>query len=379
MKQSNGMAYGQAYVDDTVAAPVSDEALVNEPPTSVHTSNFPEILRYFGISLAVTTYQAGKLIFIRAENDVINTHFRNIPRPMGMHADSRRLIVGAAREIVEYANVPNLTAKLDPPHVNDACYILRKTHVTGDIDIHEMVHLNDGLHFVNTRFSTLCALEDNYSFKTTWVPPFITALAPEDRCHLNGICPLLGRPKYVTALATTDTPQGWRDHKKDGGVMMDIDSSQVVLEGLSMPHSPRIYENSLWIQESGQGSFGRVDLQSRRYEPIVTLDGFTRGVDFAGNLAFIGLSQIRESAIFGGVPIAERLKDKERMCGVWVVDIRNGDTVAFLKFTGGVREVFAVSVLPDMVYPEILEPDHELMASTYTLADQDLQRLSVER
>src|SRR5262249_54292557 len=152
-------------------------------------------------------------------------------------------------------------------------------------------------------------------------------------------------PRYVTALAAADTPQGWREHKKDGGVLLDVPSGEVVVGGLSMPHSPRWYHDRLWVLESGKGGLGVVDTEAGRYQGVAELPGFTRGLDFYGNLAFIGLSQVRESAVFSGIPIANRAL-AERNCGVWVVDIRTGQTVAFLRFADAVQEVFAVQVLP---------------------------------
>jgi len=64
-------------------------------------------------------------------------------------------------------------------------------------------------------------------------------VVPEDRCHLNGLAVVDGQPKYVTALGTTDTPGGWRERKADGGVLLDVESGETLIDNLSMPHSPR--------------------------------------------------------------------------------------------------------------------------------------------
>ena len=130
-----------------------------------------------------------------------------------------------------------------------------------------------------------------------------------------------GRPRYVTALGETDEPAGWRANKAKGGIVMDVASGEVITRGLSMPHSPRWYAGRLWVCESGAGTFGYIDPNTGKYEPIAEVPGFTRGVDFAGNLAFVGLSQVRESAVFSGIPITERLTAEERTCGVCVIDL----------------------------------------------------------
>ena len=160
-----------------------------------------------------------------------------------------------------------------------------------------------------------------------------------------------GRPRYVTALGESDSPAGWRGNKARGGVLFDVASGEVVARGLSMPHSPRWHGGKLWACESGAGTFGHIDMKTGRYEPIAEVPGFTRGVDFAGDLAFVGLSQVRESAVFSGIPITERLTAEERTCGVCAIDLRSGKVVALLRFDTAVQEVFAVTVLPGRRYP----------------------------
>jgi uncharacterized protein (TIGR03032 family) len=229
----------------------------------------------------------------------------------------------------------------------------------------------EGLWFVNTRFSCLCTLDRTHSFVPRWRPPFITELAPEDRCHLNGLCVVQGRPAFVTALGETDAPGGWRARKKDGGVLMEVETGRVLLRGLSMPHSPRWHNGKLWLLESGTGGLGFVDPGSLRYQRVAELPGFTRGLDFVGDLAFVGLSQVRESAVFSGVPIAERPVE-ERCCGVWVVDTTTGETVAFVKFEEAVQEVFAVQLLPGVRFPDLINDDHTLIADSFVLPDEAL-------
>ncbi|GAP63277.1 hypothetical protein ARMA_1700 [Ardenticatena maritima] len=343
------------------------------PLRSVFTSNLPAILTQLGISLAVSTYQAGHVILVRAEPDGgLNTHFRSFHKPMGIAHNPRNgsLSIGGANTVWTYRNVPAVAPKVEPQGRHDAAYLPRQIHITGDIDIHEMAYDADGqLWVVNTRFCTLCTLDPDHSFNPVWRPHFVTALAPEDRCHLNGLCMVNGRPAYVTALGETDTPGGWRENKKDGGILMDVAQNRVLLRGLSMPHSPRLYNNQLWLLESGEGSLALVDLPNRTWHTITKLPGFTRGIDFVGPLAFIGLSQVRESAVFSGIPLVERLE--ERVCGVWVVNIQTGETVAFLRFEEGVQEIFAVQVLPAR-YPDLLEWNDPLVMTSYVVPDAAL-------
>lgn len=366
---------------------------LSEPLASVATDTFGQILAQLGISLAVSTYQAGKVILIRSDADadvgVVNTHFRDFDKPMGIAASGNRLTIGGQKTVWELRNMPAVARKLEPAGKHDGCYVPRSIHITGDIDIHEMAWGDsDGsgseeLWIVNTRFCCLCTLDIDHSFRPRWRPPFVTAYAAEDRCHLNGLAMREGRPKYVTALGETNTAGGWRENKASGGLLMDVDSSQILVNGLSMPHSPRWYNNRLYVLESGEGSLALVDhaaIESSAGLPldktgvtrtIAQMPGFTRGVDFVGSLAFIGLSQVRESATFSGLPLIDRLGE-ERTCGIWVVNIETGQTLAFLRFESGVQEIFAVQVLPDTRYPEMLEWGDERVAYSYVLPDEAL-------
>ena len=200
---------------------------------SVHTSNLPELFEQLGISLIVSTYQAGKAIVVRNDNGTLNTHFRTFAKPMGIVADQNRLTIGGANTVWEYRNMPAVAKKLEPAGKHDACYLPRRIHVTGDIDIHELARdINDELWVVNTRFCCLCTLDAEHSFYPRWRPPFVSALAPEDRCHFNGIAMVDGRPKYVTALGETDTLGGWRANKARGGVLIDVESNEILLRGV---------------------------------------------------------------------------------------------------------------------------------------------------
>jgi uncharacterized protein (TIGR03032 family) len=344
------------------------------PLASVHTTSLPDLLDRLGISVLVSTYQAGKLIVVRSEGGRVNTHFRNFQTPMGLALLGDRLAIGTRTQVLVYQNQPAVAPRLPPaarPH--DACFVPRTAHTTGNIGGHELAFVGGTLWAVNTRFSCLCTLAADASFVPHWRPPFISGLAPEDRCHLNALGVRDGAIRYVTALGETDDPGGWRPKKATGGLLMEVPSGRQIARGLSMPHSPRWHANRLWVLESGAGSLSVVDEATGRLTHIALLPGFTRGLDFFGPYAFVGLSQVRETAVFSGIPITDRLPVEERMCGMWVVDVRTGQTVAFLRFESGVQEVFAVQVLPNIRYPEILteeaDADGSILADSFVLPD----------
>jgi uncharacterized protein (TIGR03032 family) len=342
------------------------------PLRSVHTTTLSQMLRQGGFSFLVSTYQAGKLIVVRADGDVTNTHFRTFDTPMGLAYDRGRLAIGTKLDVREFHNQPEVARKLEPPEKHDAAFLPRHAISTGQIAIHEVAWAGEELWLVNTRFSCLCTLDRRYSFVPRWRPKFVTGLAPEDRCHLNGLGLRDGRPRYVTALGETDGPASWRENKARGGCLIDVESGEFICRGLSMPHSPRWHNGRLWVLESGAGSLATVDLNSGRLESVALVPGFTRGLDFVGPFALIGLSQVRETALFSGIPITDRLPVEERKCGVWMVDTRSGQIVAFLRFEAGVQEIFAVTVLPGLRYPDVLTEDQPAVASSFMLPDEAL-------
>ncbi|MFA6957701.1 MAG: TIGR03032 family protein [Thermoanaerobaculia bacterium] len=342
------------------------------PLRSVSTPSMAELLTQGGFSFLVSTYQSGKLITVRANEGKLDTHFAAFPSPMGIAVGPKQLALGTESSVWRYRNQPAVGPKIVPQA--DACFLPVNAHYTGDIRVHEMAWAGEELWLVNTRFSTLCTLDAEHSFVPRWRPRFISALAPEDRCHLNGVCVIDGRVRYVTALGETDKEGGWRENKGTGGVLIDVDSSEIVARGLSMPHSPRFYRDRLWILESGKGEFGFIDLASGRLETVAQLPGFTRGLAFAGPFALIGLSQVRES-VFDGLPLTARLK--ERACGVWVVDIRDGRTVGLLRFEDLVQEIFDVQVLPGLRFPEMVEPASPWVKKSFALPDEAVEEVLI--
>jgi uncharacterized protein (TIGR03032 family) len=349
---------------------VTDPAPAALPFSSVNTGNYAPLLRELGCTLLATTFQAGRLIFVRPQDGTLNTHFHALARPMGLAADVDRIFVGGQRGVYEFRNVPDVARRLTPPGAHDAVYLLRNLHVTGHVDIHEMAFAGAQCWYVNTLFSCLCTLDNEHSFVPRWRPPFITGYAAEDRCHLNGLAMDGATPRYLTALGRSNVAEGWRANKRDGGILLDYPSGEIVAHGLSMPHSPRLYRGRLWLLESGKGSLATVDPATGRSETVIQLPGFTRGLAFAGPIAFVGLSQLRDSNPFTDIPLTDQ--NPERASGIWAVNIETGNTIAFLRFSANVEEIFAVQALMGPRSPHILDEEDPLLDTTWTIPDAAL-------
>ena len=329
---------------------------------------FAPLLRRVGASLLVTTYQANKVLAVREQPGGLSILVRSFERPMGLAATGRRIALGTRDQVWTFRNAPDIAPRVEPAGMHDACFVPRCSHVTGDIAVHEMAwggNDRQELWVVNTRFSCLCTLHPDYSFVPRWRPPFISALAAEDRCHLNGMAMVGGAPKYVTALGETDAARGWRANKPHGGCLMELPSGRFLARGLSMPHSPRWHEGRLWLLESGTGQLVVVDPNSGRREGVTELPGFARGLALGGGYAFVGLSKIRATSAMDGVPLAER---RERLkCGVAVVDLRSGQVVASLEFQTAVEEIFDVQLLAGLRFPEVMGFQKDAIHHTFVV------------
>lgn len=318
---------------------------------------FPQILQHCRATLLVSTYQAGKVVVIGTRSGQLAISFLSFDQAMGVAAGPRGIAIGARGKVWFLEAAPELAPRIEPAGRHDGCFLARQALVTGNIQIHEMAWSGDRLWVINTLFSALSSLSPQFSFVPHWQPPFVSSLAAEDRCHLNGLALRDGRPAFVTAMAETDTPAGWRPTKASSGVVLDVASGQVVTRGLAMPHSPRWFDDRLWVLDSGRGRFDQVDLSGGHREQVVQLPGYTRGLALHGQFAFVGLSRIRETAVFGGLPVQEQFE--ELKCGVAIVDLISGQNVAAFQFHSGVEEIFDVQVLPGMTDPVLTGPETE--------------------
>jgi len=302
------------------------------------------------VCLALTTYQRGRLMFVgRKPEGGVRAHERLIEQCQGLWSDGQGLWVSSLYNLCRFDNV--LAPGERTPTGADRLFAPRETRITGRLDVHDIsvmeVNGRTAPVFVNTAFSCLATFSEHASFKPLWQPPFISQLAFEDRCHLNGLAMREGKPAYVTAVSRSDVADGWREKRRDGGVVVDVASGEIVLGGLSMPHSPRWHDGRLWLLNSGSGELGTVDPGSGRFTPVAFCPGYARGLAFAGRHAVVGLSRPRRNQTFDGLPLEDRLKakDAEARCGLIIIDTTTGATVSWLRFNHTVDELYDVAVL----------------------------------
>jgi len=310
---------------------------------------FVSLMSSLNIGVALTSYQSGKFYLLgKNPKGGLMIDERLFQKAMGICAHEDSIVLATLFQIQRFENLLEKNQLVNNTY--DACFVPRLTYTTGVLDAHDVGILKNGeIIFVNTRYNCLSTTSQKKSFKPIWKPFFIDKIVDEDRCHLNGLAMENGVPKYVTAVSKSNTIDGWRDRRADGGVVIDIQKNEVVCEGLSMPHSPRIYNGKLWLLNSGTGELGYVDIEKKKFIPVVFLPGFGRGLSFKGKYAFVGLSKPRYER-FEGLALDKKLKDadSEAWCGIQVIDLETKKCAQWFRIDGAVAEIYDVATIPNV-------------------------------
>ncbi|WP_440875139.1 TIGR03032 family protein [Thalassotalea sp. PLHSN55] len=396
--------------------------------TCEYSENLPAILKELNISLAFTSYQAGRLMLIRSDGEKLDVNFKSFPRPMGLTASEDGITLGIFTQIINFQredglleqikqplvkiedditaprikpkeqlqtelvendnkeDSPELTAEQREKHEQqqqkfhayqerlnaaldervDACFITRSAHYSGMINIHDIDWGDEGLWAVNSSFSCLCTLDPDSSFVPRWKPHFISELVPEDRCHLNGMTLKDGKPAYVTTFSKFDNAGMWRKGKSFDGTLMSVETNEILVDGLAMPHSPRWYNEQVYFCNSGHGLICSYHPETKQTETLFEVPGFTRGMDFYGPIMFAGLSKVRAADVTKPAPLSE--KYEETFSGIWLFNLDEKGKqaeIGNIKFTGNVDQIYDIAVIPNSSFPELIEPSHPRMRNHF--------------
>ncbi len=305
---------------------------------------FGTILERLNLSLVLSTLP-NHLIFLGSLDGELNAHATLVTQPLGLAAEPGRLALASARTVVIFANVARLAAHYPSRRdYYDAFFIPRTIHFTGDCQMHDMIFQGRAVIGANTAFSCICRVDGDFSFTPLWIPPFISQLRAEDRCHLNGFAGQGGELHYLTALAATDTAGGWRANPEASGILIDARRNMILRSDLCMPHSPRIIHERLYLLNGGEGELLRIDRSSGHGTVLTRLPGFAHGLCAHDDILFVGMSKNRVSRSGTPPPVARRTE--ALIAGVAAINERSGEVLGVLEFTSGVTEVYDVQPLP---------------------------------
>lgn len=340
-----------ALVGDT---PDDEQYAVN--PFDLHLKKeFRQWIAEEEISLALTTYEGGKLIIIGPglNQGTIVTE-RNFERCMAMLVeDNKNIWISTHHHIWQLEN--GLEQGLFFEGQWDRVYLPRSSYVTGGVDVHDLMRANDGhLYGVITGYNCIARItqDEKGSFSPYWKPPFIDQIIGEDRCHLNGLCLDGGELAYVSMVGASNENNGWRAHKTGGGLIMDMRTDEIVVDGLSMPHTPRLYKDQLWFLEAGTGYVCCYDLNNKKLERLLWRPGFLRGLRFYKNYALVCSSAPRDKT-FEGLPLDEEIEKRGETprCALDIINLDTQELEHSVEITGSVKEIYDVAILDDCRQP----------------------------
>lgn len=308
-----------------------------------YSEGFEKLLASVQGTLAISVYQAGKILLFDADERGMRLRPISYQKPMGICSEGDEMAIATLDELHVYKNEPELSDRLSKQNkVYDHLYFPRKTFHCGALDLHDIALVDGEWVGVNTLFSCICKFDNHHNFVPIWQPDFISELTPEDRCHLNGMAIENGEMKYITALGHGDYKQSWRADITNSGILIDIKKNEIVLDGLAMPHSPRLHNGKLFLLESAKGELIEVDLENYTKRTVAKLNGLVRGLVISNGLAFIGISMVRE-----GSSTFKKLTDdvKADNASIQVIDLKSGMVLGSLNFGGAIREIYDVQLL----------------------------------
>jgi uncharacterized protein (TIGR03032 family) len=237
----------------------------------------------------------------------------------------------------------------------DRLYMPKAGFTTADLDIQDVAVCSSSLSpsvrgvgregktrviFASAKFNCLATLNERYSFTPLWkLPPL------GEGYRLTGLAVSDGQPRYVTVAGPSHTP--------GGGRLLEVPSGRHVAEGLSLPCSPRIHRQRLWLLNAGTGFLGHFDEQQGCFEPVAFCPGFARGWALSNDYAVVGLSRHPHDNVPVSLPLQSELTVRrlEPFTGLQIIDLRSGQVSHWLRLEGMIQQLYDVVVLPAVVRP----------------------------
>lgn len=324
-----------------------------------YTPSLVETLHGYGISLLLTARRSNYLIIVRTRSATdLDVHFIPTRDPFAVAASGSTLAISYEDRIVFLQDEPAAHSNLRPPERFDAVYIPRLVKLCGAVSARDMSFGRNGhVYIASATYSSVLEIDplNMESFARVWNPPHITYVSREDRCHLNGICMIKGYPRIASMVdVTSNEREGWRAHRGEGA-LVDMVTNKTLVSGLAMPHSPRWHQGGIWFCDSARGLLKRYDPHSGKVETLGTaLPGFARGLDFYGNLAFVAVSKVRDTASLGAYPHLASIRDKQ-LQGIWMLPISGQPTAGYLHFPT-IGEISDLTILPHR-FPAVIPPE----------------------
>jgi uncharacterized protein (TIGR03032 family) len=313
-----------------------------------------ETLAECGITLLVTREYEHLVLALRAGPGGGRISFMALPHPSGLVADRERMVVHVAstrnpNQVFDLAPVGRLKERLDAPALDPEGELVptRSRFFPGCLYLHDLAIVGRGLYGNAVGENAVVRIDDNGSARRVWWPKCIEASgAPvfgRNHLQLNSIA--AGKTlatSYFSASASRVLrwrPGHLRFPVDRTGVLFSGKTREPIAGGLTRPHSARLNQGAVWVDNSGYGEVGFA--RDGQFQPVARLPGWTRGLCFHGDVAFVGTSRVipRFRCYAPGLDVDSSL------CGVHAIDTRSGRSKGSLTWPLG-NQIFAIDWLP---------------------------------
>jgi uncharacterized protein (TIGR03032 family) len=300
---------------------------------------FWETLDRLAITLFVTREYEHLVLALAVDEGRPLVTFLSLPHPSGLVVDRKRGAVHVAstrnpNQILELRPVRGAVRPLVP---------VAARFYPGSTYLHDLALIGGRLHANAVGQNAVVRVGDEGALERVFWPRAIETRGRPRFDHnflqLNSIA--AGKTIQASFFSASASAMGTRrpGHRNfavDGnGVVFSGETREPVVTGLTRPHSARLHRRRLWVANSGYGELGLVE--RGRFRPVRRFEGWTRGLAFAGGVAFVGTSRVipRFSAYAPGLDLA-----KSR-CAVEALDAESGETLGSLVWPGG-NQIFAI-------------------------------------
>src|SRR6476660_7677396 len=90
-----------------------------------YTHTLPPLLNQLGVSLLVSTYQAGKVVAVGVAGGELTLSYHNFERAMGLAVKADAVAVAARAQVWFLKTAPDIAPRVEPAGRHDACFLTR--------------------------------------------------------------------------------------------------------------------------------------------------------------------------------------------------------------------------------------------------------------
>lgn len=256
-------------------------------------------------TLIVTREYEHLVMAFSVRNGKRTVSYLRLPHPNGLAVDhtAGRLYIASTRNpnmVYEFLPCTGVKIRHGTREVSNARGILlpdRCRYLPGCLYIHDIALIKRRLYANAVAMNAIIELPAAGGYKRVWWPRSIDGkldLFDRNYLQLNSIAAGRSvRESFFSASAAAPSarrPGHLNFPVKHRGVIFSGKTRDVAVTGLTRPHSARLVNGTIWVDNSGYGEVGRV--VDGRYEAVTKLPGWTRGLCHYEGILFVGTSRV---------------------------------------------------------------------------------------